>query len=581
MPPTVTLDPGDRLRVSLTFQPNSPRSPRGRLFFRSNSGLNTQRAVSLPITGLNTIGELHLSQNPIHFGRVVAGETSEKTLTLTNFGTHTARLDKLAVHGSPRFSIRVDGVDPKVRPEVLQDPDGDGLPGLSPDGQVNIQVLFRPATQQAETGELHISSNAHTPKRVVALIGNAAAPCVYVTPTHVEFPPTAIDAERVAMIRVESCGAEAVTIETLSLVSGMDAYSIRSAPEAPIQLPATTDGEGLAPGIDLIVVFKPGENTNYLGKISLTTTDPERPNLDIKLSGRGVENRCPTPRIATEDQRVRPLDVITLDGTPSTDPDGPQSRPVEYAWVIVDRPAGSTTQPVERLLSPSRPAEGGAADDPQTPTAQLFIDLAGEYTLELRVTDHFGAEAPSALCPTTPARLHVKAVPEEALHVELTWATPSDRDQTDDEGTDVDLHLRHPEAQGWAQSDGLDCYYQNQSPDWGQPGDARDDPTLDIDDVNGAGPENINLSRPERSAETQAGYQVGVHYYSAEHAGGADAFIPVPSTARVRIYIEGAIAYVGERRLEATGDFWTVAEVRFNDAGGQVTETNTLSTLQP
>ena len=226
LPPTIELDTGDTLRVSLTFTPTSPRSPQGRLFFRTNSGLDSQRSVSLPISGLNAIGELHISQNPVHFGRVIAGDTIGKTLTLTNFGTHTVRLDKLAIHGSAHFSLRVAGVDPRRHAAVLRDPDGDGVPGLRPDGQVELKVLFSPENQRTETGELHISSDANTPKMVVSLLGNAAAPCVYVSPSNIEFPPTAVGAERVAMVRIESCGAEAVTIESLSLTAGTDAYRI-------------------------------------------------------------------------------------------------------------------------------------------------------------------------------------------------------------------------------------------------------------------------------------------------------------------------------------------------------------------
>ena len=534
LPPALELDSGDRLRLSVTFKSDGPHAPRGRVIFQTNSGLDSQRKISLPIHGMNTVGELHASHNPIHFGRVVAGDFDTRTLTLTNFGTHTIRFDKLTVHGSNAFSIEVRGRDPLRFPEVLRDPDGDGTPGLTPDGQFDITVRFSPQDQRGETGELHISSTAHIPKKVIALVGNAAAPCVHVTPTSIRFPPTAAGAERIAMVRIESCGTEAVTIKNVSLVAGTEAYRLENAPAEPLTLPGTADGTFASPGIDLLVAFKPGETRAYTGLVRILTSDPERPEVDIELQGPGVDNRCPTPRILAEDSVVRPLEVITLDGSASTDPDGPQGRPVRYEWVIVDRPAGSTTQPVERLYDSNRPGDGGDVDAPETPQAQLFIDLAGEYTVELRVTDHFGARAPSTLCPAEPAQVRIKAVPDEMLHIELTWDTPSDRDQTDDEGTDIDLHLLHPEAQGWAQSDGLDCHYQNQSPDWGRRGDPRDDPTLDIDDVNGAGPENINLKQPELLGRSRPGYRVGAHYYSAEYAGGEEPFVPVASTARVR-----------------------------------------------
>ena len=77
------------------------------------------------------------------------------------------------------------------------------------------------------------------------------------------------------------------------------------------------------------------------------------------------------------------------------------------------------------------------------------------------------------------------------------------------------MHFRHPNAQRWNQSP-YDCYFANPNPDWGPTGPVGN-PSLDIDDVNGAGPENINLNDPEYTDQTTipGPYLVGVHYYSS------------------------------------------------------------------
>ena len=349
----------------------------------------------------------------------------------------------------------------------------------------------------------------------------------------------------------------------------------------PIELPGTTQADPQPPGVDALLFFKPDRRGIFHGQLLVTSTDPERPELEIEVAGAGVANECPIPRTLTQDQEVSPLDVVVLDGSASVDPDGPNERPVAYEWVVVDRPLGSTTQPFERLYDDRSPARGGTPDVASTPTARFFVDLAGEYTLELRVTDHYGAQAPSALCPAAPARVHIKAVPSEALHIQLTWDTPGDPDQTDDQGTDVDLHLRHPRGARWSSTDGFDCFYQNRAPDWGQPGVRSDDPSLDIDDVNGAGPENINIAQPERTDAYPSGYLVGVHYFSADLFGGSGEQGALQSTARVRIFVNGEVAYEGERTLRETDDLWTVAEVRFNDATGQVIEVDELTSERP
>ena len=57
-----------------------------------------------------------------------------------------------------------------------------------------------------------------------------------------------------------------------------------------------------------------------------------------------------------------------------------------------------------------------------------------------------------------------------------------------------------------------DCYYQNPTPDWGQQGNPDDDLLLDLDDIDGGGPENIGLSNPENTQNLGNLYIVGVHY---------------------------------------------------------------------
>ncbi len=89
------------------------------------------------------------------------------------------------------------------------------------------------------------------------------------------------------------------------------------------------------------------------------------------------------------------------------------------------------------------------------------------------------------------------------IHVQLVW----------DSEADFNVHYLHSAStEGW-ESD-LDIHWGNTTADWGsgdgQPdGDASNDPMLDIDDINGFGPENINHPMP---ADTT--FYVGVDAYS-------------------------------------------------------------------
>ena len=168
-------------------------------------------------------------------------------------------------------------------------------------------------------------------------------------------------------------------------------------------------------------------------------------------------------------------------------------------------------------------------------------DIAGEYTLRLRVQDDSGH---SAECTTL-----VRAVATEGLRVDIFWDT---------NGTDMDTHLLHPDARTWNSS--LDCYYGNciGGLSWSAPGQA-DDPRLDIDDVDGFGPENINIMTPAAGT-----YRVGVHSYRGD------------GRVTVRIYCGGSASTprrtFGPTRLSQSDLLWRVADVTISPTGCVIDE---------
>ena len=255
---------------------------------------------------------------------------------------------------------------------------------------------------------------------------------------------------------------------------------------------------------------------------------------------------------------------------------------MEYQWVITSRPEGSSSLPVESFFDASQPSSGGRPDDLRTPIAVFFVDLAGTYTAELRVRDNLGLNSES--CGNA-AVVTIVARPREAIHIQLTWDTPGDQDLADGTGADLDLHLLHPYAQTWGQRgqiDPYDCFFLNGTPDWGQTGNESDNPTLDIDNFTGGGPENISLSEPENTTALGGTYQVGVHYYSS--VDRETLFDYGPSNARLRVYIRGELAWdftdanvaggdnPGLQEMTSTGHFWNAAEVSWPE--GQVTTRN-------
>jgi hypothetical protein len=185
------------------------------------------------------------------------------------------------------------------------------------------------------------------------------------------------------------------------------------------------------------------------------------------------------------------------------------------------------------------------------------------------VTDDLDFSAPSNTCPQQEVAVVVNSLPDEDIHVELTWTTPGDPNETDTEGTDVDLHFRHPNGQRWNQSP-YDCYFANPNPDWGPTG-PMSNPSLDIDDTNGAGPENINLNDPDFTDQTTlpGPYLVGVHYYSS---GGLFTADYGASNSTIRIYLGGSLAGTYTRNLNTTDNFWEVAGIIWTATDKRVQE---------
>jgi len=562
-PDAVTLAPNERLFLVVSYTPTdeSVTADRGAVVLETNDA--TQLTAEIPIGGGDQGAEIVVSPLDIDFGAVEAGRTAERPVEISNIGVGTLIISGLTINGSSDFTLLENG-------EPL--PDLSSAPmEIGPSESRSLTVVYAPMLPGPDGAELIVYSNdPRQPETVVELAANGAAACIRVIPEDVDFGASLVVADiapetptpnRESLI-VESCGGSALEVESIE-ITGADAAFFRVAevfesnPDAAsplFVLPAAVDGQP-APARTIALEFRPTEERVYGARLLIkSNTIPDV--TEVVLFGRGVENQCPVPRSSTESYDVAPLDIITLDGSPSNDPGG---EVVEWRWSIVTRPDGSVAKLVESYSDDTHPADGGPDDDPATPEARFFVDVAGQYEFELIVVDELGQESCE---PLATARVTVSAVPDKDLHIQLVWTTPDDPDETDMRGTDVDLHLRHPMANGGWNTDAgaYDCYFANKTPDWGAQLDPADNPSLDIDDTNGAGPENINLARPEPVT-----YDVAALYFRAESAlGGDDPTVEHLSLVTVRIYARGELlAEWLDKEMQRRADLWFIASVRW------------------
>ncbi|MFO0628301.1 MAG: MopE-related protein [Polyangiales bacterium] len=238
---------------------------------------------------------------------------------------------------------------------------------------------------------------------------------------------------------------------------------------------------------------------------------------------------CDGPTVTCPAARVVPAGtVVTLSATATG------AGPLTYRWEVVTAPMGASYT----LGAP-------------TASSTTFTSvIVGAFTLRVTVTD---AQGRTATCTTT------VTMQGRGLRVELIWDAGV-RAPTTAGRVDLDLHLHNRSAAAWFQ-DPEDCFFRNRTPRWDVRNDTADDPSLDVDNLYGFGPENIRVDAPVANTQT---YSVGVNYFEGT--------APIaPTTATVRIYCGDVLRGTFTRRLQGGGalangnDFWRVARVTFSD----------------
>ena len=535
--PSGEIEPnGAPIELKLNWKPTDNVQDKGSIVIRSNDPAAEELIIPVSTPAL---APKVIARSMISFPRVVAGRTEYQTAIIQNGGNAPLQLfDVLMARQNSDFAVSFPKEDDLENPESdsLTIPEGKNI--LEPNEELPIRVSFSPATSNPSTGELLIQSNAPEQIFTIALSGNSGGPCISLAgasladnsldgETHnMNFGESQIGVETTKTIQIENCSpSNPLTINGIQLSDDAGGvYNISA-------LPGTVaDGDPLTleplTTATFAVGFSPTDEVPKVGRILIQNSDPTSAELRVAVRGKGTNNVCP---IAVAEGVVQgsggnpavqintiPLKTIELSAGNSSDPNG---QVASYQWRLVSKPIESTER-----FEPSSTQQN----------TRLFLDFAGTYEIELSVTDDQGLES------CTPAKMIVVARPNEAISVSLAWSNA---------GNDVDLHYLRTQGR-WNQSPG-DIFWQNITSDWGQIGNPNDDPSLDIDDTDGYGPENINHDNPVPGA-----YSVGVHYF-ADNGLGA-------TYATVRVYVEGTQKLeIREKFLEQSGIFWDVARIQW------------------
>ena len=254
---------------------------------------------------------------------------------------------------------------------------------------------------------------------------------------------------------------------------------------------------------------------------------------------------CPTAVVTvTEGSQVLPMTTLHLVGSKSTASNG--ASIATYKWSV------------------KPPAGGNGAFMPSATVSNptLLAKTIGTYTICLEVTDSNGGKSCAPACED------VLVVTNSALTVELSW----------DGKADLDLHFAHALAtmpdsdcdtfpDPWF-SNPFDCFWFNPLPEWGNANSKLDNPTLDLDNKDGTGPEELNLQQPEGTDKDPMAYSIGVHSFDGVGGGAV--------SASLAVYIQGALALQFSKVKIQPGAMWYVGKLNWpNTAMGGAKKTLT------
>jgi len=336
-------------------------------------------------------------------------------------------------------------------------------------------------------------------------------PQIQVDPSPVDFGVVPDGEQSAEIVTLSSLGDAALSISAMRIGVGRETFTLM-APITGVFEPNTFT--------ELTITYT-SDGSETIGELEILSNDPVNPNLRVPLLA-GAEIPVDTGDTGTVDPplsapvavcSVNPDAVLAIHesadwiGSTSYDTDG--GAIVDYSWTLYSAPAGATAT----MPSGTANRRGFAPD------------VAGEYIGELVVTDDSGLSS-------DPCYATLNATAGDGLWVEAFWTNSGD---------DMDLHLL--DNSGTLTTDS-DCYFANcawSSLDWGVGGRTDDNPTLDLDDIPGTGPENINIDSPARGT-----YTVYVHDYpGSAYVGRND--------VTVNVYLASRLIWTDTRNINSEG----------------------------
>lgn len=549
--PVTVESRGQEYQFAVFFDPTVPGAANATatVSLKTNKNIDGLETFTFRLSPDAAVPRLQATPKVLEFDTVAANTSSTKKVTLMNLGIADLEITSFFLAGNPGYAIALqDGQRWDVTAESASQGVTFASPLIVPQGQaIYLDVVYTATGPEAAEGQIVLMTNDPTAADgyVIQMFANVAGPCIEVTPDVLAFGGKLVGQTSTINMTVSSCGDRALTITNVSFLDdagGMFTINQGALALLPLDLQPGT-------ALQLPVSYTPvavspiagGQQQQDTGTLRIAS-NAYLAEKDVQLTGFGTDGTCPTAVITVQEgEEVAPQTRLHLSASNSTTAAGSITG---WEWSVIG-PQGSVSQFVPSAFV-------------QNPT--FDPNVVGEYIFRLKVINSSGVES----CEQASYTVYVTS--SEAIHVELLWRTPGDPNEADEGynafgesvGSDVDLHFTHPNARGldldyngvpdgWFDNR-YDAYWANPRPNWGAAGTI-DDPSLDRDDTDGGGPENLNLNQPQNGAT----YKVGAHYWNDWGYGAA--------FATVRVYIHGQLRMEWPNVQLIDHDMWEVCTV--------------------
>lgn len=460
------------------------------------------------------------------FGEINIGAARVFSFTVKNPSQAELTIESIAFEAGTDPSITIDGAVPT-----------NVIAAVGAVGET-VNVRFAPTVEGVVRGTLRIKSNGENlddnEDVLINFTGTGAARCapdIVVTPAACDFGDVGVGATGFCDITINNdCSTTCeLLISDLGFTDDTDlnVFGAESAVPVPFSVPCGT-------GRTIRLFARPTAAQPFTGGLVISSFDPDEPDVTVPLNVQGAEaptcvarvsriNNTPNNVAAPE---IEPLDDVELSADQSQAARSGGDI-VGWQWTLLNAPPESSATLSTPTSETTRFRFSSAAGNVSG------IDVAGTFVVGLVVTDDTGAQS-------TQCQIALNSVPRSGLHVQMTWSSPQN---------DIDLHLAR-NGTNWCGPDS--CYFGNETTSWGA--------TLDIDDLNGFGPENITIESP-----ADGRYTVGVGIYGDDEA----------TDVTVKIFIGGQLEFNQTRNMNG-GFPWLPARVVIN---GGVSTVETIDTV--